>query len=109
MQNQKKLSVIFLSFRSSHQVHNKQLHQLSKLLDQYFLWVNIHIAMIIKEQNKFEIFCFKCLVFNENVKEILIFEKMFALFYYVEKFVITLLLFGKKTLDNFLKPIINKC
>jgi hypothetical protein len=51
MQNQKKLSVIFLSFKSSHQVHDKQLHHLSKLLDQYFLWVNIHIAMMNK-QNK---------------------------------------------------------
>jgi hypothetical protein len=51
MQNQKELSVIFLSFKSSHQVHDKQLHHLSKLLDQYFLWVNIRIAMMNK-QNK---------------------------------------------------------
>jgi hypothetical protein len=49
MQNQKKLSVIFLSFKSSHQVHDKQLHHLSKLRDQYFLWVNIHIAMMNKK------------------------------------------------------------
>jgi hypothetical protein len=49
MQNQEKLLVIFLSFKSSHQVHDKQLHHLSKLLDQYFLWVNIHIAMMNKK------------------------------------------------------------
>jgi hypothetical protein len=49
MQNQNKLSVIFLSFKSSHQVNDKQLHHLSKLLDQYFLWVNFHIAMMNKK------------------------------------------------------------
>jgi ribonucleotide reductase beta subunit family protein with ferritin-like domain len=102
MQNQKELSVIFLSFKSSHQVHDKQLHHLSKLLDQYFLWVNIHIAMMNKnKQKKIEIFCFKCLVFNENMKESLIFEKMFALFYYLEKCVSTLLLFGKNNFGQF--------
>jgi hypothetical protein len=100
MQNQKKLSVIFLSFKLSDQVHDKQPHHLSKLLDQFFLWVNIHIAMVNK-QNKFDNFCFQCLVFNEKVKEIFIFEKMFTVFYYLEKFVITLLLFGKKNFGQF--------
>jgi len=105
MQNQTKLSVIFLDFKSSHQVHDKQFHHLSKLLDHDFLWVNIRIVMMNKQKNLFEIFCLKCLVFYKKTKEILVFEKWLALFDYFEKFVITLLLFGKKTFYNFLKPI----
>jgi hypothetical protein len=100
MQSQTKLSVVFLGFKSSHQVRNKQFHHLSKLLDHDFLWVNICIVMMNKQNNLFEIFCLKCLVFYKKTKEILVFEKWSALFYYFEKFVITLLLFGKK---NFLQ------
>jgi len=100
MQNQTKLSVIFLGFKSSHQVHDKQFHHLSKLLDHDFWWVNICIVLMNKQNNFFEIFCLKCLVFYKKRKEILVFEKWLALFDYSEKFVMTLLLFGKK---NFLQ------
>jgi hypothetical protein len=41
--------------------------------------------------------------FLQENKGILVFEKWSALFDYLEKFVITLLLFGKKTFYNFLK------
>jgi hypothetical protein len=56
-----------------------------------------------KQKNKIEIFCLKCLVYYKKTKEILVFEKWSALFDYLEKFVITLLLFGgKKKITIFL-------
>jgi hypothetical protein len=98
MQNQTRLSVVFLGFKSSHQVHDKQFHHLSKLLDHDFLWANICIVMMSKQKKKIEIFYLKCLVLYKKTKEILVYEKWSALFDYLEKFVITLLMFGKKKL-----------
>jgi hypothetical protein len=83
--NQTKLLAVFLVFKSSHQVHDKQFHHLSKLLDHDFLWVNIRIVLMNKQNNFFEIFCLKCLVFYKKTKEILVFEKWLALFDYLRK------------------------
>jgi hypothetical protein len=42
MQNQTKISVVFLGFKSSHQVHDKHFPHLSKLLDHVFCgWIFI--------------------------------------------------------------------
>ncbi len=37
MQNQTNLSIVFLGFKSSHQVHDKQFHHLSKNVDHVFV------------------------------------------------------------------------
>lgn len=97
MQSQTKLSIIFLGFKSSHQAHDKQFHHLSKLLDHVFCgW--IFILRWWTNNFFFWILFLKCLVFYKKTKEFFFKKKWSTLFDYLEKFVITLLLFGEKKL-----------